>query len=331
MTPPLDQLQRIVERYLAAGVSVLVVLLSPDAAGRPGTGGAREPAVVTVEPGGDGTGDEPARDDEAAPDDEPARDRDAGGDTTVHRPRVLEGRAGDPTGTPYPTPADTADPAPAGTAGSTTSAAAVHGWGTPDRVDEFDDGTGQWSIYDGPGHGGNGRRSPEAVSVAGGVLTLTGDGSGTTAGMAWSPGRKYGRWEARVRAPAADPSYHALLLLWPDAEDFPEGGEIDFMEMTDGDRQETDLFVHYGADDSQVHDAVRVDGTQWHNWAVEWTPDAITAYVDGQEWFRTTDPQVQPPGPMHLCVQLDWFPRDGSPRESTMQVDWVRQYALDGG
>ena len=30
-------------------------------------------------------------------------------------------------------------------------------------------------------------------------------------------------------SPAAD-AYHALLLLWPDADDWPSGGEIDFMD-----------------------------------------------------------------------------------------------------
>jgi hypothetical protein len=30
---------------------------------------------------------------------------------------------------------------------------------------------------------------------------------------------------------------------------------------------------------------------------------------------------------MHLCIQLDWFPKVGAVRQSTMQVDWVREYA----
>ena len=33
---------------------------------------------------------------------------------------------------------------------------------------------------------------------------------------------------------------------------------------------------------------------------------------------------------MHLCIQLDWFPKGGDVQESTMQVDWVKQYAADG-
>jgi hypothetical protein len=33
---------------------------------------------------------------------------------------------------------------------------------------------------------------------------------------------------------------------------------------------------------------------------------------------------------MHLCIQLDWFPKGDSPKESVMHVDWVKQYSLDG-
>ena len=210
------------------------------------------------------------------------------------------------------------------------TAAATLGWGEPVRADEFDADLKQWSRYDGPGHAGEGRRSPDAIDVRDGVLTITGDSEGTTGGMSWGDGRRYGRWEARVRAPAADPTYNALLLLWPDAENWPEGGEIDFMEIGDADRQEVDVFLHYGEDNDQKHGRVETDATLWHNWAVEWTPTSITTFLDGRQWYRTTDRVVQPPGPMHLCVQLDWFPSGSDTvQESTMEVDWVREYDLD--
>ncbi|GAA4695091.1 hypothetical protein GCM10023215_35980 [Pseudonocardia yuanmonensis] len=212
--------------------------------------------------------------------------------------------------------------------GEGRTAAATLGWGTLNRVDDFSDGLDGWGLYDGAGHGGKGRRSPDAFSIENGVLVVTGSPDGTTGGMAWNPGQKYGRWEGRVRAPESDRSYHALLLLWPDAEDWPSGGEVDFMEMSDPDRQSTDMFLHYGSDNSQLHGSVEIDATQWHNWAVEWTPDHIAAFVDGEEWWRTEDRKTLPPGPMHLTIQLDWFPHGGEVRESRMEVDWVRQYDL---
>ena len=147
--------------------------------------------------------------------------------------------------------------------------------------------------------------------------------------MAWGDGQKYGRWEGRVKAPVGDRSYNALLLLWPDAENWPVGGEVDFMEMSDHTRQSTDMFLHYGRSNSQLHGEVKIDATEWHNWAVEWAPDHITAFVDGKQWFHTDKKEALPPGPMHLCIQLDWFPKSGAAvQTSHMYVDWVRQYPL---
>jgi hypothetical protein len=373
-----DEVARLVQRYLSTGAMVIVVLLGPGRADAPGSG---EPTVATVVPGTSAdvptARTTPAPPRSGAPRSGPAEPADVtpspsavprSRDAATGSARAVPGSAA-PTARTTPTPALTPSRAPASSstrssgsaaarsaasedgaeesdaagadaapepasrspdpAGGTT-AAALHAWGTPSATDEFDTGTGQWGVYDGEGHAGNGRRSPQAVSVAGGILTITGDSAGTTGGMAWRGGQKYGRWEARVRAPAADPSYHAVLLLWPDAENWPEGGEIDFMEIADPARREVDAFIHYGADNSQVHGQVEVDATQWHNWAVEWTAESITTFVDGREWYRTTDTAVLPPGPMHLCVQLDWFPKGGSVRESTLQVDWVRRYSVGG-
>ncbi|MGI9003259.1 MAG: glycoside hydrolase family 16 protein [Pseudonocardia sp.] len=233
------------------------------------------------------------------------------------------GREGDQTTIDTSTSPDT------GT-GKDTSAAERHGWGKPNRVDDFSDGTEQWNVYDGPGHAGQGTRSPSAVSIQDGILTITGDPSGTTAGMAWNSGQKYGRWEARVRVPAVDSSYSPVLLLWPDAENFPAGGEIDFLELLNPIGLTANIFIHYGADNLQINGQVEIDTTEWHNWALEWTPEAITAYVDGEEWYRTTDTSVFPTGPMHLAIQLDWFPQGGASQGSAIQTDWVKQYPLDG-
>lgn len=289
----------------------------PDPGGDgPDTGETSSTEPGGTEPGGteSGTGDQPTSD----PDPDP----------TSTDPTDDGATEAAPTRDPVPTTPRDAPPE--------TSAASELGWGTPVQEDDFTSGLSQWELYDGPGHAGQGMRSPAAATVEDGVLTITGDSTGTTAGMCWAQGQRYGRWEGRVRAPASDPSYDALLLLWPD-DDSPSGGEIDFMEMQDPTRRTTDFFLHHGADDRQVTGQVEVDATRWHTWAVEWTAEAITGFVDGERWFRTTDTVTFPPGPMHLCVQLDFFPQEsgeqgsGPVRESTMQVDWVRRYAAPTG
>jgi beta-glucanase (GH16 family) len=290
---------------------------------------ALRPAVTAGEPGSDEPGSDEAGSDEAGPaGDQP--DRTKGDDSTPVAPKPAEPATSAPApAATAPTPAEST---PAAACGADTSAATKYGWGSPNRVDEFDNGLGlDWDVYDGEGHDGQGRRTPDAVSVKDGIMTITGNANGDTAGLAWNPGQKYGRWEGRVRAPVGDSTYNALMLLWPDAENWPVGGEVDFMEMSDDKRQSTDMFLHYGANNDQEQGSVDIDATQWHDWAVEWTPTSITAFVDGKEWWKTTKVDILPPGPMHLCIQLDWFPEGrGDVTPTRMEVAWVKQYPLNG-
>jgi licheninase len=209
------------------------------------------------------------------------------------------------------------------------TAADSQGWGVPNRGDHFSDPalTDTWYAYDGPGHAGNGRRTPSAISIQDSVLTINGDPAGNSAGIAWKQGQMYGRWEVCARSAPGSASYHPVLLLWPDAEDWPIGGEVDFMEIWDPARQTVDFALHYDADDKRDVGEINVDATQWHSWAVEWTPQRITAYVDGREWWSSTDTAKFPPRPMHLCIQLDNFGGDVS-QGGQLQVDWAQRYTL---
>ncbi|MGK5554417.1 glycoside hydrolase family 16 protein [Actinomadura kijaniata] len=251
-------------------------------------------------------------------------------------------RCGEPAATTGPA----ASPAVSATGAAGATAADRYGWGRPVARDDF---TGRgldrddWEVYDGPGHAGKGRRSPSAVAVRDGVLTLTGTPDGTTGGLSWLPGAgRYGRWEARVRMDRACACYHPVLLLWPvrgggGVAPRGGGGEIDYLEVVgDGTRRDALFFLHAGTerDHRQRSARVEADLTRWHAFAVEWTPRAVTGYVDGMVWFRSDDPAMLPPGRMGQAVQLDWFPEEagrthpGVPRDAraTLQVDWIRMY-----
>ena len=181
-------------------------------------------------------------------------------------------------------------PAAAGRSNAPT-AAQVNGWGAPTHAEDFTGDLSAWGLYNGEGHDGNGRRTPKAVSVANGILTINGDPAGNSEGMAWGPAPCTAGGRPACGASEGDPDYHAVLLLWPDNEDEGGyGGEIDFMENSDPTRQSTEMFVHYGDEDTQLHGDVDVDATQWHNWAVEWAPDHITAFLDGKQWWSTRWP-----------------------------------------
>jgi hypothetical protein len=92
------------------------------------------------------------------------------------------------------------------------TAATKFGWGSPLPLsDEFEysgapDST-KWSVYNGPGHDGNGTRSPAQVAVTGGKMVLSGAaGSAASAGLENKVRQQYGRWEVRMRTAQAGSS-----------------------------------------------------------------------------------------------------------------------------
>lgn len=87
----------------------------------------------------------------------------------------------------------------------TNTAAGRFGWGTPAAFDEFNavgaPNSGNWSVYDGPGHADRGIRNPARISGDGSKMTITGvAGAADTGGMAHKYEQKYGKWELRARS-----------------------------------------------------------------------------------------------------------------------------------
>jgi beta-glucanase (GH16 family) len=116
-----------------------------------------------------------------------------------------------------------------------------------------------------------------------------------------------------------------VLILWPNAENWPAGGEIDFAE-TDSAATSVAFFLHYNPSNEQVFGHKDLDITQFHNYAVEWVDGRITGYIDGEKFFESTDDDTMPPGGMHPTIQLDYFPDGGDPKPSEMIVDFMRIY-----
>lgn len=218
-----------------------------------------------------------------------------------------------------------------------TEAAVQNGW-TLIAHDEFDGDAldeDTWSAYSGRTTDDVGQHDPDNITVSDGTVKLTSRDGETSAGMSWEDGQQYGRWEARVRSQAGN-GYGPVMLLWPDSEEWPEDGEIDMMEIPKGDRTKAYFTVHWGEDNEQDSASATGDFTQWHNFAVEWTPDHIIGYLDGVEFYRNEDSDANPPGPMHFVLQqdigpygTDWIPAPdaSTPSEVTFECDWVRIYA----
>ncbi|GGS60514.1 glycoside hydrolase family 16 protein [Streptomyces violaceus] len=244
-------------------------------------------------------------------------------------------------------------PAPARTA------AERYGWGDPLPAwsDEFGYGSeaapalpdrAKWRLAGGgpgacwPGHAGNGRRCDANTRVVGGILRMTGETGGDTGWLASRYGQRYGRWEARVRSRATAPdngrTYHPLLILWPDSDKHPEDGEYDFLENGAPGEDCAEGFLHYPHPEDvpvqQEHARqCGVDLSRWHNVAVEWTPDHLRGFLDGEEWFRFSGGAnedrdcIQCAPSMHQTIQLDNFHGDGL-QSAVYEVDWARVYDL---
>lgn len=231
-----------------------------------------------------------------------------------------------PTATPSPTATPTTPPVSA-------EAAVRHGWGTAFASDEFNyagapDKT-KWSMYNSAGHANKGLRRPEQWTVNGAYARVTGNPSGTTGGMSFKPdrGSTYGRWEVRMRVPQRDVEYHPVLIVWPDAGRVAANNcqEIDFSEATTS-LTTNKFFLHTGCSGQQTTVTKTIDMTQWHNYAVEWTPSRVTGYIDGVKWFEDTNAANIPRAASHLTMQLDWFPDGTATSTSYMDLDWARAY-----
>jgi hypothetical protein len=228
------------------------------------------------------------------------------------------------------------------TGGSTSAddgveAAKLLGWGAVIDGDEFaytGPPNSRWDMYDGPGHDGNGTRDPEAYNVANGILTCTGTAGGSTGGMAFN-GRssKYWRLEWRVRLYSINPQgsghrYHGVLILWPDSDQWPQGGEDDFYECDCEDGAFT-AYIHVPGNDpgnQYAFEKIRqLDLQNWHNVAFERSRTGVTCWVDGQQVYKVTDPKIQVPGPLHITTQLDNFFGSGM-EPAKMDHMWLRIY-----
>ena len=161
---------------------------------------------------------------------------------------------------------------------------------------------------------------------------------------------KYGYMEARIKTPAGKGFLPAFWML-PTMGDYggwPISGEIDIMEVEGGVEDKAYGTIHYGNPHDQNQGCyTRSSGkfsSDYHVFACEWLPGKITYYVDGEEYFSTSDwycksvSEKEFPAPfdtpfyiiLNVAVGGDW---PGDPDEDLvfdekvqMRVDYVRVY-----
>ncbi len=201
------------------------------------------------------------------------------------------------------------------------------------------------------GGGGNtvsGRgRVASQCTVANSFLTLTQGPDGATCGTTSNFNQKEGYWEVRMRTAAidgGDSTAHPVLILWPGSDRWADG-ELDYFETDIG--KDGGGFLHCVGNPSA--NCLVIPGNSgnkditptsedykskspksyynWHSYGLMWKPDSMTGYIDGQQWWTSSDGSFRPSVPMHQTIQLDNLSGDGSPNPAQMQADWVHVYA----
>jgi hypothetical protein len=172
----------------------------------------------------------------------------------------------------------------------------------------------------------------KVVSVSNGLLNLylhTENGTPMAAAiLPILPGNHlYGKYTIRFRSDAL-PGFKTAWLLWPDSENWPHDGEMDFPEAPlDG---TIGAFMHHqdgtsGSDQDEYNSTATY--TSWHTASIEWSPSAVNFILDGQSIGTSTN-QI-PSTPMHWVIQTEsCLPT--CPAASTagnLQIDWVVAYA----
>jgi beta-glucanase (GH16 family) len=181
----------------------------------------------------------------------------------------------------------------------------------------------------------NGVLSIQAQPASSSISSLI-DGYSYTSGMLntyHSFDQTYGLFEARMKLPAGQGFWPAFWLM-PENGSWPP--ELDIMENLGNNTSEAYTTVHSTtlSGDQEASGVAVNNTTQWHTYAVDWEPNYITWYVDGQQVYKVATPS-DVDTPMYMILNLavgGYWPGDANASTNfnqTLQVDWVRVYQSD--
>ena len=110
---------------------------------------------------------------------------------------------------------------------------------------------------------------------------------------------KYGRVEIRAKLPSVQGSWPALWMLganWPEVG-WPQCGEIDIMEQFEN-KNSVHSTLHWKQANGERalygENTTNATSSNWHLYALEWTPTSIKTYLDGNEFFSMNISGVDP-------------------------------------
>jgi beta-glucanase (GH16 family) len=160
--------------------------------------------------------------------------------------------------------------------------------------------------------------------------------------------QKYGRFEARIKIPRGQGIWPAFWLLGDNCGQlpWPQCGEIDIMENIGSTPSTVYGTIHGpgysgsgGLSSSYTLPNQQLFADDFHTMSIEWEPNVIRFYVDGN-LYKTRTPSDLPPGTkwvydhpffilLNVAVGGNWPGNpDGTTQfPQTMLVDYVRVYA----
>jgi beta-glucanase (GH16 family) len=159
----------------------------------------------------------------------------------------------------------------------------------------------------------------------------------------------YGRFEARIKIPRGQGLWPAFWMLGNDigTNPWPNSGEIDIMENVGKEPNMVYGTLHGpGYSGGSAISSGRSNPTPYadafHTYAVDWEPNAVTWYVDGQQYARKTPADIRGnrwvydhPFFMLLNVAVGGYwpgdPDGSTQMPQTMTVDYVRVYGYNNG
>jgi beta-glucanase (GH16 family) len=306
--------------------------------------------------------------------DPPVSSADPAAPTTV-RPHTAAPTSALPTTTSTAAPAAPVAPAASGSECGGQPTVDVDGQTWPCSFDDEFDGTtldtSKWVIQqtaDGGYHSGLEcfEDSPDNVSVSGGTLNLTVQQASSsflcpgdppyptqyTSGMV-STDQHFtqtdGLFEVRAKITGATTQgLQSSFWLYPAQPTYgawPASGEIDIAELFSEYPTLAIPFVHYNnsaADPEAISDHCAIgDPSQFHTYAVQWTPQSLTFLYDGQtclvDHWTSASPLTDPAPfnePFYICLTQalgigtnDFLP-GSTPLPATTSVDWVRVWGV---
>jgi beta-glucanase (GH16 family) len=207
--------------------------------------------------------------------------------------------------------------------------------------DDFDGSSldrGTWkALYSGKYGNGMFRWDPDQVEVGDGKLTIATErdgGSWVSGGLSTIPdGQTYGSYEFKARIDVGQGTA-GVILLWPSDGKWTD--EVDIIETHNPSRKSF-AFSKHG--DPNVTEYIDVNVADWHTYRLDWTPNKLKLFVDGQEKLTMTGdiPDQKMSFGMQgqvMAPHETWFgggPNSSTPNRVEMEVDWVKVSAWTPG